>query len=46
MKHININDFEEVKKLDSDSLGELTLVKNKKTDKLYVFRRLSKERMK
>lgn len=43
MKHININDFEEVKKLDSDSLGELTLVKNKKTDKLYVFRRLSKQ---
>lgn len=43
MKNINISDFEEIKKLDGDSLGDLSLVRNIKTEKLYVFRRLSKK---
>ena len=43
MKNIIISDFEEIKKLDGDSLGDLSLVRNIKTEKLYVFSRLSKK---
>ncbi|OHS96521.1 hypothetical protein TRFO_09907 [Tritrichomonas foetus] len=42
IKHINLSDYDTIQNLESDSLGELSLVKSKRTGKIYVFRRLNK----